>query len=64
VQELPSATRAERRRRARERRVDPGDIGEDQEEGERKLGDDQRQEDAPVIVGEPDRRRGETTLDL
>jgi hypothetical protein len=35
VQELPSGTCAERRRGARERRVDPGDVGEDEEEGSR-----------------------------
>jgi putative transposase len=32
VQELPSGTCAERRRGARECRVDPGDVGEDEEE--------------------------------
>ena len=41
----------------------PGDVGEDEEEGERELGDDQRKEHAPVIMGEPDRRRGQTALD-
>ena len=63
VQELPSGACAERRRSLRQRRVDPGDVGEDQEEGEREFGDDQRQEHAPVIVGEPDRRGGEPAID-
>ena len=45
MEELPPGAGAERRRRARQRRIDPGDVGEDEEEGERELGDDQRELD-------------------
>ena len=46
---------AERRRGAREPRIDAGDVRQDQQEGERKAGDHERDQHARVVVRKPDR---------
>ena len=55
VQEAAARVGAERRGRLFERRVDARQVGEGQQEGEGKAGDQQRGEDAPVIVDQPER---------
>ena len=47
--------RAQHRRRLFQRGIDAGDVGQRQQEGERKAADHQRQHHAPVIVHQPHR---------
>ena len=55
VAELRQRTGAERRGRARQHRIDAGDVGQGQQERERKARDDERDQHAPVVVRQPDR---------
>ena len=48
---LPSAG-AMRGRRLFQRRIDAGDVGKRQQKGEGKDRDDQRNQHAPIVVGE------------